>query len=262
MRYPTLILLLAVFLSGCETVATRSEMDDHTGTMGQRADQKKTGKGDIYVQLAAGYMRQGNMAVALKQAKRAIELDPGSVDANNILALIYERLGDYDLAELYYRQGIALDPENSYILNAYGTYLCTQRRYQESDARFKMALKNPLYPTPEVVLTNAGICARRKGDLQQAETYLRRALTANPRFGSALIEMTRLSLQAGRYLSVRAYLQRYLEVARPTAESLWIGIQAENQLGDHDAVASYTLLLRNEFPDSPELQLLRESGIK
>jgi len=261
-RYLTLMLLLTVALSGCETVATRPEMDDHTGTMGQQAGQNKTGKGDIYVQLAAGYMRQGNMGVALQQAKKAIEVDPGSVDANNMLALIYERLGEYDIAEVYFRQGIALDPENSFIRNAYGTYLCTQRRYQESDTQFKKALKNPLYRTPEVVLTNAGICASRKGDLQQAESYLRQALTENPRFGAALLEMTRLSLQAGQYLSVRAYLQRYLGVMRPTAESLWLGIQAENQLGDEDAVASYTLLLRSEFPDSREVQLLRESGIK
>ncbi|MCW8975716.1 MAG: type IV pilus biogenesis/stability protein PilW, partial [Sedimenticola sp.] len=96
-------------------------------------------------------------------------------------------------------------------------------------------------------------------DLGKAEAYLRRALNYNPKFPTALMQMSRISFKAGENLSSRAYLQRYLEQARPNAASLWLGIQNERILGNQDAVSSYTLMLKNGFPDSNEVQLLKDS---
>jgi type IV pilus assembly protein PilF len=111
-----------------------------------------------------------------------------------------------------------------------------------------------------VALTNAGICSGRGGDQRQSEVYLRSALRVNPTFSVALLEMAELSLENAEYLSARGYLQRYLAVAEHTAESLWIGIRTERELGDQDAVASYSLMLNSSFPDSQEALLLRESN--
>ena len=74
--------------------------------------------------------------------------------------------------------------------------------------------------------------------------------------------MAKLSFETGRYLPARGYLQRYVAAAKHTAESLWLGIQIEQQLGDKDAISSYALLLKNTFPDSDQARLLRESGTK
>ncbi|MCG8324683.1 MAG: type IV pilus biogenesis/stability protein PilW, partial [Thiotrichales bacterium] len=62
------------------------------------------------------------------------------------------------------------------------------------------------------------------------------------------------------HLSARGYLQRYTGSNSHNAGSLWLGIQIERALGDRDAEASYALLLRNNFPDSREARLLRESS--
>ncbi|NNG13883.1 MAG: type IV pilus biogenesis/stability protein PilW, partial [Gammaproteobacteria bacterium] len=43
-------------------------------------------------------------------------------------------------------------------------------------------------------------------------------------------------------------------------QGLWLGIQIERKMGDKDAVASYALSLRKQFPDSEEAHLLRESS--
>jgi type IV pilus assembly protein PilF len=71
--------------------------------------------------------------------------------------------------------------------------------------------------------------------------------------------MAAISYEDAQYLPARAYLQRYLVVARHTARSLWLGIRIERKLGDVDAVASYALALSNRFPESDEARLLRES---
>ena len=72
--------------------------------------------------------------------------------------------------------------------------------------------------------------------------------------------MAQLTYETGDYLKSRAYLQRYSDVTKHTAASLWLGLQLERKLGDRNAEASYALLLRSEFPDSEEAHRLSQSG--
>jgi type IV pilus assembly protein PilF len=232
-------------------------MSDSTGSLGET--KRQTGAGDVYVQLALEYLRQGKVDVALAKAKTALEQESSNPDAHYVIALIYERLRENGLAEYHFKESIGYQSANPYSHNAYGSFLCQNGRYQEADVEFKKALENPLYKTPEVALTNAGICANRNGDSDKAETYLRQALTQNPKLALALIKMAEVSFEKGQYFNARAYLERYQAVARPTATSLWLGIRTERQLGDQDAEASYTLLLKNGFPDSPEAQQMEAS---
>jgi type IV pilus assembly protein PilF len=234
-------------------------MEDKTGELGE-VDKSKKGAGDTYMQIAAHFLEQGQLDLALINAKTSLEKEPDNAQAHNIIALTYQRLGEQKLADSHFKSAIRLQPKNSFIRNAYGAFLCAQDRFEEADQQFNKALENPLYNTPWVALTNAGICTGRAGDLRQSEVYLRSALRTNPRFSAALLEMAKVSLQNGEYLSGRGYLQRYQAVAEHTAESLWVGIQIERQLGDQNAVASYSLMLNSGFPDAEETQLLRESN--
>jgi type IV pilus assembly protein PilF len=264
--YPAVVMACTLaLLTGCQQGTTRPgdssdssmvDMHDSTGQFGQTS---RTGAGDVYVKLAIAYMQEGKLDIALQKAKTAIKVEPANAGGHNMLGLLYERLSEYGLAEHHFKQSLRHDPQNSYVLNAYGTFLCNQSRYDEADKQFNAALANPLYATPAVALTNAGICASRRPDLSGAERYFRRALEHDPKMPAALIRMAQVSFDNNEHLSARAYLQRYQGVARHTAASLWLGIRTERVLGDQNAVASYVLLLKNNFPDSREIQLLRES---
>jgi type IV pilus assembly protein PilF len=118
---------------------------------------------------------------------------------------------------------------------------------------------NPLYPTPEISITNAGICALNNGQVDIAEQYFTQALTKNPRFNPALIQMSEISYNRGEYVKARDYLQRYLADNTHSSKSLWLGIRIERELGDKNALSSYTMLLRNQFADSKEAALLKQS---
>ena len=251
-------LLCCGALQGCSGTMVQSDMDDRTGQLGEEKS-AQSGSGDIYTQLAVAYLRNGQIAIALQQAKKALEVEPDNAGAHNVIALIYTRLREFKLAEHHYLEGLDAQPKSFYLRNAYGTFLCDRERYREAGEQFRMALENPLNQSREVALTNAGVCAGRGGDQAKSEELLRSALQANPRFASALLEMAEMMLQRAEYLSARAYLQRYQEVARPTPASLWVGIRTERVLGNQDAVASYALNLRNNYPDSREAALLIES---
>lgn len=252
----SLALLGMLVLAGCQSTGVRDDFgeqpgDLETGTSDSRAD--------VYVKMAIEYMRKGQLDIAMQRIKQGIEVDSNNGEAYNVLALLYQQLGEFQLAEDNFERAVRLQPRNPYIRNAFGSFLCGQKQFDDADEQFRAALANPLYRTPEIALTNAGICARQRNDLTSAEGYFRRALEHQPMFSPALFQMAQMSFDKGDALAARGYIQRYQSVAKHTPQSLWLAIQAERKLGDKNALASYEMLLRGSFPDSKEAQLLQET---
>jgi len=255
-RLPGLLMLALGALSGCQSLPANEESS--TGRMGEVHGAAQTAAA-VYIELAAEYMRQRQFEPALMNARKAVLVAPRDPGAHNMLALISQQLGENAQAEKHFTEAVTLDPQDPYANNAFGSFLCGQKRYEQAQRYFDAAVANPLNPEPWVPLSNAGLCAHEQGKLDIAEDYFRRALRANPKLAPALLRMGEISYDQGKYLSARAYLQRYLEVAPHTAETLWLGIRTERQLGDKDQVASYELLLRAKFPDSEPLRRLEET---
>jgi type IV pilus assembly protein PilF len=247
------ISFLTALLSAC---ATMGGGEDATGNLGV---ERRDSPAKIYVEMGIAYMRDGRDAVALKKLRRAIEVDPESPDAHNVLAILYERLGESEQAAKYYDRAVALDPRDPYIRNARGSFFCKQGRYEAALKEFDLALDNPLYPTPWVALTNAGLCAERAEDVPKAEAYYRRALTANKRYAPALFQMAELSYGQNIDMSARAYLERFHSEVPATAASLWLGVRVEQRLGDRIKAVEYKRRLLKEFPDAPEIQALNQA---
>jgi type IV pilus assembly protein PilF len=212
--------------------------------------------------LAVEYMQRREYAKALEKLDRARDADPDYPLTYNTYGVLYQALGDNARAEQNFRHALRLAGEDSPTLNNYGRFLCQQRRVDEALRVFERAAANPLYTTPEIPLTNAGVCVAGTDRNAGAKDYFRRALESNPRMAPALLQMSHIAHDDGEFLKARGYLQRYLEVASHTPDSLWLGIQIEEKLGDKDAVASYSLQLRNNFPDSVQAQKLRNPGTK
>jgi type IV pilus assembly protein PilF len=208
---------------------------------------------DLYVRIAAEYYRLGDIESALKNAQKALEEDEGNAQAHNVTATIYQRLQQDQLAEKHFRAALRLAPQDPYTLTAWGNYLCEKRKFSEAGAQYNKALANPLYNAPWVTETRAGICARKAGQSGKAEQHLRRALTANPRFGAALYEMADLDYSQGRYKSARGYLERLFKVQGYAPKSLQLAVQVERKLGSRKRARGYEKLLRTRFPDSPEI---------
>ena len=110
--------------------------------------------------------------------------------------------------------------------------------------------------------SNAGLCKLRDADPSAAEGYFRAALRADPRFPVALLNMAQISFDDQAFMAARAYMQRYEAVRQHNPRSLWLGIRIEEMLGDKNAVSSFAMLLRANYPDSPETRMLLESGMR
>lgn len=216
----------------------------------------------VNTQLGLGYLRNGQTDLAYERLNTALEADPDFATAHNGIALVYDKRGEAEKAEKHFKRALALNPSDSAAQTNYGVFLCEHGRYDEGEQYFLKAVENPRYDKPAMAYTNAGLCRMRDDDPAKAQSYFRAALRVDPRFAVALLNMAELSYDAGEYLAARAYMQRYEEVAKHNSRSLWLGIRIEERLGDKDAVSSLAMLLKANYPDSPETQLLLESGMQ
>ncbi|WP_455197511.1 type IV pilus biogenesis/stability protein PilW [Kaarinaea lacus] len=214
---------------------------------------------ETQVQLGVGYFEQGNFEVALEKLEKAIEVKPDYGPAHSAIALVYERMQKYDMADQHYREAIRLSPENGGIYNNYGVFLCNRNRPEDAEKYFLKAVKIPLYNTPELAYENAGACARRVPDTEKAETYLNKALELNPQLPTALVNMAEIRFEQGSFLSSRGFLQRFESVSSHSAESLWLGIRIERKLGDKNAEANYKKQLQSKFPKSEQFRMMLNS---
>lgn len=242
-------------LSGCQTAPT---YDEETGNreINLEAGKYENSPANVYIRLSVAYLNEQDVNTALQYAEKAVAKDSANPNAHNVLALIYQRLGQNVKAEDNYRKALRISPNDPYINNTYGSFLCSLKKLDKALIHFKKTESHPLYSKKWVPLTNAGICALRHGNLELAQEYLRKALQINGKFGIALYNMIDVSVKQENYWSARAYLQRYLEIAQHDAKTLWWGIKTEQELGDQDKLASYELLLRSKFPDSEEAHMI------
>lgn len=226
------------------------------GDKGVKSDAPQTSPGELYVQIAAEYYRLGEVEPALKNAQKALEEDPNNAQAHNVIATIYQQLRQPEQAEQHFRIALGLAPNDPYLLMAWGNFLCDRGDYAGAAAQYQQALANPLFNAPWMAETRAGICGRRAGQTASAEQALRRALSANPGYAPALIEMAELEHAQGRNPAAKSYLERYLAAGGRGPKALLLGVRIERALGARPAASRYEKLLRENYPDAPEVQSL------
>lgn len=246
----TLVIGFAVLmLSAC---ASAPQSSSSSGNYRESATMERA---RAHSDLAAAYFQQNKYEIALTEFTEAVKIDPTYSPAYNGLGLVYAALGEDAKADANFLKAIQVQPTSSEAQNNYGSFLCARKRYDESIPHFLAAVKNPLYPTPNLAYANAGICSARKNDIKNAEIYLNKALQLQPLTYSAAYQLADIQFKRGETKTAKASLQNVL-IASPTPESLWLAIKIERALGGRDNEASYALQLRQQYPNSEQARLL------
>ena len=248
MNYARYLLILLFFLvAACSSDPVRER---------KQGNPKEAAK--MNVQMASGYIQRGQLEVAKDKLTKAIEQDPTYIPGLTTMAVLMEMVNELDKAEDYYQDALDVDGRNPDLHNNYGQFLCKRNKFETALKHFDIAVNDPFYLTPEITYANIGFCLMQgdKPDFKKAEVNLRKAIKINPKMASALLSMGELGIKTKQYLMARAYMQRYHEVDRKTANSLWLQIQAEKALGDKKYYLALSRELLDHFPDSPEADLL------
>lgn len=244
------VLALLLLTSACASSGGR-------GSDAQQSEVDAQASAKIHTELAALYYGQMKYGVALEELKLALSMNSKYAPAYGVRGLIHMALLEDKKAESDFERSLDLDSNDSGTRNNYGWFLCQRGREKESMEQFMVALKNPLYPTPEKSYLNAGLCSKKFGKIKEAENLLKNALTLQPKMTEALLGMAELSFSKADYAGAKSY---FLRLSRSGAElsagDLMLAARVERKLGDKNAEASYKLQLRKRFPDSRENQLM------
>jgi type IV pilus assembly protein PilF len=235
-------LLMVCYLAACATQP--SEPKDAT-----RAPNINT-----LVNNSLVHAQRGDIARAQQTINQALALDPNSVDANNIAGLIYGKSQQSELAVKHFEKALSQARNDASTLNNYGSFLCEHGNTKEAEEKFLRAGAHTSNPNPEIAYTNAGLCALRIPDLDQAEDYFKTALDFKENNSVALFQLAQINLSKGRGIPALERLHAYSKFASHTPQTLKLGVEIGRLMRDKEVEVSYFNLLQNEYPTSEEYQ--------
>src|SRR5450432_3426454 len=217
----------------------------------------KTEDAAVYnTQLGINYMHQGELSVAKDKLDRAVKQDPNYAPAHSARAMLYDRLGNSEVADDEFRTALRLSPHDPDMINNYAVYLCQNGRTDEGVKKFLEAAGNALYRTPEAAYTNAGVCLRAAKRDEEARALFIKALQARPSYGEAAYQLANLEFQQNELKQARGLIDAFLGNFPETADLLLLGVRVARAQGDPSASQKYARKLQLDFPGSDQARAL------
>lgn len=209
----------------------------------------------IRMELASAYYTQGEMVTALDEIKQALAADPNLPGAYNLRGLIYDALGNDDLAEDSYRVALQRNAQDGSSLHNYAWFLCRRREFGRADEMFERALSAPGYRDAAQTLLVRGVCQSRAGDWEAAERTLLRSYEMDAGNPATATNLAHALYRRGEFERARFYIRRVNNAPElSNAQTLWLAARIENRLGNLQGRDDLGLQLRNRFPSSKEAQ--------
>lgn len=257
--------VLFALLSGCVTTSgTKGITTINQGNSDPIPRASKAQKAEdaarIHTELGQHYLQGGDLQTAMDKLTKALSFDPDYAPAHTVIAVVYERINDLPHAEEHYRRAVELDPSKGGPNNNLGAFLCREGRGADAEPYFRKAVADPFYKTPDVALTNAGVCQLKSNNATAAETDFRDALKRNPDNGEALFQLANTLYLNNDAFRARAFLQRFEALDHPTPDAYRLGYMIESRLGNTDAALSYRQRLLSQFPDSEQARSLDQTA--
>jgi type IV pilus assembly protein PilF len=235
-------LLLASYLTACATQPS------------QPKDTSPAPDINALVTNSLVYTQRGALGQAQQTINQALALNPNNVDANNIAGLIYGKSQQPELAVKYFEKALSKASNDASTLNNYGSFLCDHGNTKQAEEKFLRAGTHASNPNPEIAYTNAGLCALRVPDIDQAENYFKTALDFKEKNSVALFQLAQINLTKKRGIPALERLHAYSQFASHTPQTLKLGIEIGRLMRDKEVEVSYFNLLQNEYPTSEEYQ--------
>ncbi len=152
----------------------------------------------------------GDRQKAFVSFHKSVQLNPTNKEARYALGHVYALQGKLPLAEEQFREAIKIDESYSEAHTYLGQVLANQDRWDDAITSYKLALSNPLYPTPDLARFHLGRALAHQGDLQGSMEAFEDAASASP--PSVPPAMTHLEL--GRVYYKLGYATQAREVLK------------------------------------------------
>jgi len=172
--------------------------------------------------MGVSYLRDGNVALAIRELRSAAALDPADKWIQLALAEAYRRRGLLDDAEHHLLTALAIDPESQEARLTLSALYVQMERYEEAIPLADWLIDEPTFPRPWLALTNKGYAQLKLGRYADARQSLELALDYHEQYWRAILNLAILDAEEGKRLEA---IERLEDVAAlepgplPTAEA-------------------------------------------
>jgi Flp pilus assembly protein TadD len=161
----------------------------------------------------AYYLSQNQqIAAAIEEFRKAIEVDPRAVQARYNLASLLLTTGKADEAVELLRQAVSFVPRDYKMRSNLATALMLANRYDEALTEFQATLE--LNPNDATILKNMGIAQRKVGKFSDSVATFEKALRVNPQAADLYLDLAVSYDDSGDRESAIAKLEEGLKKAR------------------------------------------------
>ena len=246
---------MSAWRSACSPAASSTD-----GSKPRKQEDPTEAAAKTNIQLGVAYLKQGNYPLAKEKLERSLKQNPKDPDVHTSLALLYDRVSEPKLADKHFREALRLAPDNPDISNNYAVYLCKNGRVDEGVERFSTVATNKYYRTPEVALSNAGVCLRGAKQFDEAEQMFTRAIKVRPNYSEATVQLATLHVERGQLVEARKVVDTYLGAFRPDPDVLLAAVNVARAAKDKMGEEKFSRTLRLEFPDSAQARALKRGS--
>lgn len=207
------------------------------------------------IDLGMNYLQRDQLDVARDNFEKALSLNDKSAAAYHGLGLVEAKSLNSGLARQYLKRAVELNPSNLNANNDYAVILC-----ETQSARHGIELLQGM-PQAETSLGSQlalGRCFEQNHELGRAEGAYKAVLAMQPGTRQALLSMAHLKYQADNYLSARGFLQRYFATNTVSSDALLLAAKVENNLSNAEQRNLYTKQLWARYPRSKHATEARE----
>ncbi len=234
------LLFLAATLSGC--AGRPDTMPPVSTPVSERARAQ--------VDLARGYLNDGDVARARGPIERALELAPELVEAHVLAGVMYERTRETALAEHHFNAALNLDPDHAQALNNYGAFLYGQGRLEAALRPLRLAASDPGYRLRAQAFENLGLTELGLGRDDAAKFAFERALALADSQPRSRLELAGILYLRGEYKAAEHHYHAFLAQADETSRSLCLGLRLGGAPGATRRSADHAQRLRNQYPQA------------
>jgi Flp pilus assembly protein TadD len=185
-------------LSAADRDAFARALDEYVAVQGYLADRP-----EAHLGLASMYAARGDSGGAIAEIRKALAIEPASVEARVNLADVYRARGAEAEAEAVLREGIAKAPRAAPLHHALGLTLVRQKR--TADALRELALAAQLAPDNARFAYVHAVALADAGKRDEAIAVLKAALAKRPHDRDLLEGLAHYSAQAGKREAAQGY---------------------------------------------------------
>ena len=180
--------------------------------------------GEIRLQLGLQYLAIGEYTAAERNLRRAVNASPDDYRPLLGLARLYQTQGHDAVAGVWYTRAEKLAPENGYVLNNYGAFLCALRQYDKAQSRFLLATLATTGDSRTQALLSAGYCFLDEEQRTRAAEKLTAVISTEPAAADKLLAEAGRRIARQRFADAGFLLEIYHQFRSASAESLWLKI--------------------------------------